>query len=456
MSAEPEDHKGKTKREIERSPHKPPVLPLPLAQDVPAEMRDRAQWVAWQWRWRADRGTWTKEPVNARTGRNGKSNSPETWTDLETALAYCRNHPDRADGVGFVLTEGDPLAVADLDDGIDVGTGRPKPWAERVVRLLDSYTEISPTETGVKVFLLGRKPGTRCEQPVGDGKVELFDRVRFVCVTGRHHAGTPHATEHRQAELSQLYTELFGEEGPDPAGAKTNGRATGGGPGMTESEVLDLVNSGRDPKLTALFNGDVSGHGGDDSRADSALVWKLVYYCHDGVTVDRVFRLSALMRGKWDAKHCADGRTYGQLTIDKAMEGVKDRWERSAFGGAKGVRLVRNGGWRHGGGTEGSQAGGGENDGQPREGGDGPDEEQRHLTDRGNAMRLVRTYGRELHHCLPWKKWQAWDGGRWRTDDTAEVTLLAKWVIVGLCAWAVKKLEGVNKILGDGADEQAA
>jgi putative DNA primase/helicase len=42
-------------------------------------------------------------------------------------------------------------------------------------------------------------------------------------------------------------------------------------------------------------------------------------------------------------------------------------------------------------------------------------------TDLGNAERLVRRCGHDLRYCHPWKAWLAWDGRRWKLDDTGEV-----------------------------------
>jgi len=49
-----------------------------------------------------------------------------------------------------------------------------------------------------------------------------------------------------------------------------------------------------------------------------------------------------------------------------------------------------------------------------------------HRTDLGNARRLVRWHGADLHFCHPWKEYFAWDGRRWRLDDTAEAMRRAK------------------------------
>lgn len=47
-------------------------------------------------------------------------------------------------------------------------------------------------------------------------------------------------------------------------------------------------------------------------------------------------------------------------------------------------------------------------------------------TDLGNAERLVARHGEALHYCHPWNRWLVWDGKRWATDATAQVTLRAK------------------------------
>ena len=49
-----------------------------------------------------------------------------------------------------------------------------------------------------------------------------------------------------------------------------------------------------------------------------------------------------------------------------------------------------------------------------------------HLTDLGNAERLVALHGQDLRYCHPWGKWLVWDGKRWQEDGTAEVMRRAK------------------------------
>jgi len=60
---------------------------------------------------------------------------------------------------------------------------------------------------------------------------------------------------------------------------------------------------------------------------------------------------------------------------------------------------------------------------QPTEGGG---QEPPHLTDAGNAQRLVRLHGKDLRYCHEWGKWLTWDGQRWAIDRTGEAMRRAK------------------------------
>ena len=50
-----------------------------------------------------------------------ESTDPETWAGFEVALEYAQT--GNADGVGFVVTEADPIVGVGLDDGRDPATG---------------------------------------------------------------------------------------------------------------------------------------------------------------------------------------------------------------------------------------------------------------------------------------------------------------------------------------------
>jgi len=55
-----------------------------------------------------------------------------------------------------------------------------------------------------------------------------------------------------------------------------------------------------------------------------------------------------------------------------------------------------------------------------------------HLTDLGNAMRLVAQHGVDIRYCGAWKSWLFWDGLRWNEDETGEVERRAKGTARGI------------------------
>ena len=50
----------------------------------------------------------------------------------------------------------------------------------------------------------------------------------------------------------------------------------------------------------------------------------VAFWTQDPNTIDVIFRQSRLMRDKWDEKHRADGTTYGQMTIEKAISECRE------------------------------------------------------------------------------------------------------------------------------------
>lgn len=55
-----------------------------------------------------------------------------------------------------------------------------------------------------------------------------------------------------------------------------------------------------------------------------------------------------------------------------------------------------------------------------------------HLTDLGNARRLVRAHGDDLRYCKAFGKWFVWDGSRFGEDATDEVVRRAKSVVMAM------------------------
>lgn len=271
---------------------------------IPAEQRAARRWVAWRYVERNGRAT--KAPVCARTGGPASATDPTTWTDYATAARYARAHRC---GIGIML--GDCLAGVDLDDCVS-DTGVPASWAREIVAELDSYTEMSPSGHGLHVLVHGTLPGTRRRR----GPVEMYDRDRYLCVTGHHLPCTPRSVEERTDALAALHRRVFGVPGNAPAARPKLRRAM---LCASDSEIIERAHRARNgDRFARLWRGDASRYS-SASEADLALCSQLAWYTEDGEQIARLVAQSGLGRAKWDRSD------YRERTITTALASADAR-----------------------------------------------------------------------------------------------------------------------------------
>lgn len=168
-------------------------VPVPAQLDnIPEELRRSKRWVAWLARW--DGVKLNKRPGRIDRPGVGLTNWAEAgWVDFDTAAAAYNANRDVFGGVGYVMSHGPGVTGVDLDHCID-SAGAIAPWASEIVDKLDSYTEVSPSGTGLRVFVSGEVEDWQAR---GEGEVaiEVYGGAggRFLTVTGARVAGTPAA-----------------------------------------------------------------------------------------------------------------------------------------------------------------------------------------------------------------------------------------------------------------------
>src|SRR5215213_7622931 len=177
------------------------------------DMRDLRQWLCWRAEERD--GEPTKIPYSPLTGHRASSTTPETWTGYQEAVRAWKEYS--YDGIGFVFTPGDELCGVDLDKCLDPHTGEIEGWAEEIIKELDSFTEISPSGTGVHIIVRGKLPAGRNRK----GRFEAYDRGRYFTVTGKHLEGTPQTIESRHEELRGVVLRVFGSEAQESTNGHT-------------------------------------------------------------------------------------------------------------------------------------------------------------------------------------------------------------------------------------------
>lgn len=72
-----------------------------------------------------------------------------------------------------------------------------------------------------------------------------------------------------------------------------------------------------------------------------------------------------------------------------------------------------------------------------------------HLTDVGNARRLVTLHGRDLRYIPEFRKWLVWDGGRWLMDEDGEIMRRAKNTATAIYVEAKNASEAGDRSMAD-------
>ncbi|MFD1648038.1 hypothetical protein [Haloarchaeobius litoreus] len=307
------------------------------AEAIPEALRSREQWVCWRVKKRD--GKDTKVPVIPDDGGFASATDEETWRSFQTAVEYAST--GEADGIGFVFTEDDPFVGVDLDDCRDPETGVPSEDAQDIVVSLESFTEVSPSGTGFHVIIKGEIPGERSRK----GSVEMYETARFFTMTGDQVEATPATVQERLSALAEVYEEYLTPEpdttqSPEPSYATTRGgtggSTTGGtvrveGVDLSDEELLERAQSASNgEKFERLWRGSTTGYE-SQSEADMALCCMLAFWTGgDRYRMDELFRQSGLLREKWDEVHYADGSTYGEKTIERAIARTSEFYDPDA------------------------------------------------------------------------------------------------------------------------------
>jgi hypothetical protein len=159
-------------------------------------MQQRTQWVVW--RYESRNGKPQKIPYTPN-GQRAETNNPATWTTYEAVTNAVRNNKGQWAGIGYVFSEDDPYCGIDFDACI-TPDGSLAAWAAPWIHMFKSYAEVSPSGTGIKVFLKGKKPD-KCKSKVtprnaphifGDAQrdgekepaIEVYDQGRYFTITG--------------------------------------------------------------------------------------------------------------------------------------------------------------------------------------------------------------------------------------------------------------------------------
>jgi hypothetical protein len=291
-----------------------PTMLAPIYANIPEEMQERRQWINWklQKNPKLTGKAWTKIPLDPHTGRKAASTRENTWVDFGFA---CQRYEEYAaqqgkgtsEGLGYIL-RGEHVGI-DLDNCRNPKTGEIAPWAKDIIDRISSYTEVSPSGTGIRIICRGHlPPGARRKGPV-----EMYDQTspRYLTITGHILDGRCEIHD-RQGEIEAIHAEHLGVEETE----ETKPTPAYNPPEDLDAEVIleKAKTAANGEKFRKLWRGEWQDCYSSQSEADLALTGMLAFWCGpDAERIDGMFRQSGLYREKWER---AD---YREDTIAKAM-----------------------------------------------------------------------------------------------------------------------------------------
>jgi len=151
------------------------IKPTPLKvipANIPQELKECPQWVCWRYEWNGKK--WTKPPYHPKGFKASKTN-PEHYSDFGKVLAVYEK--GGFDGIGFVLTAKDLFVAIDIDHCLNGSVLTDE--AREIIETMDSYTEISPSGSGIRIFVKGTIPRNIKK------RIEIYIHDSYVTVTGQ-------------------------------------------------------------------------------------------------------------------------------------------------------------------------------------------------------------------------------------------------------------------------------
>ena len=186
-------------------------------ENIPAEIRIKRNWCVH----RKD-GDRPKVP-HAPSGYKMSWSISANWINfLDAKKAYLDGlslpdgHKCKFDGLGyFIAREKDAkldVYAVDLDHCINPDTGAVDRWARDLLDRMNSYSEISPSGTGIHVFLKGMLPeGSKNtnDQMKDKNRVEVFVNKHHITMTGDRLESYPVNIEDRSEIITAIYNEVL-------------------------------------------------------------------------------------------------------------------------------------------------------------------------------------------------------------------------------------------------------
>lgn len=251
---------------------------------IPQELMNEARWCVWK---REERGGKpTKIPYNPKTSQKAESNNPQTFCDFSTAEEVYQTDGEY-DGVGILVSNG--FSAIDIDHCVE--NGELSDVAKDICQKINSYTEKSPSGTGLRIIIRGDnlsydKNKYYLKNPSNGVEFYISGMTnRFMTITGNTLYNLPirHMKSEELVDFLNQYMRRQKKQTTE----------------LTDEQIIEKAS--KNAKFEQLFKGDTTAYNNDHSSADLALCNILAFWTGKNATqIDRIFRKSGLYRDKWE------------------------------------------------------------------------------------------------------------------------------------------------------------
>ena len=267
----------------------------PKQNPLVAKYGSTSRWVAWKMQTVKDKKT--KVPYQIDLKNRADSMDPKTWATFEEVVAASPN-------VGIVFTPDKLLLGIDIDHCIikDKKSGEylwDHEQKETIIDFLvqaDSYTEVSPSKTGLHIFLTLTAPLELTSHK--RAPYEVYNSGRYFTFTGESFR-TPRNVRTVTPEQALALLSIIGypfKATPAPAGDKKPATSGATSSPLDDDEVIShMFRAKNGDAIRALYEGDISQYKDDASSADMALLSHLAFWCaKDAAQMERIWLASPL------------------------------------------------------------------------------------------------------------------------------------------------------------------
>lgn len=376
-----------------------------MFENIPADLKQNGLFCGWklvprQWKigqefdigkLLADKDNQTKVPLSVNGGF-ARSNDRSSFVDFKTAVNSDIAKPvivngRFVNGLGLGIFNG--YSAVDIDHCVK--NGKANDFAQKIIDYFQSYTELSPSRTGIRIiFKTDVKSIDKNQYYINNRKLglEIYiegSTAKFVTITGDIYDGTA-GFGIVTADPMPIMNEYMFKTTPLYESKQAEAPAR-----KADFNLERALNNDR--KLHDLWFSKASGTGGNESETDLALCSKLAFYCQkDTNKMNALFTSSPYFHSK-DKSHISkwnDREDYSRMTLDKACEGVN-----AVYGPTVRVEKVAI------------------------------NDNKFSYSDTGNAKEFVSIFGNTIRYNRDNKMWMIWNGLYWEFDVLNKIKVLA-------------------------------